>query len=108
MPTETPRGPSQLTGSDMFETRIADVATAVSARLDAALEPMAGPIGAAMRHATDGGKRLRAFLVVEGAGLHGVDPAPALDAAAAIEAARPSQNDPVAAATPAQAKAPTM
>ena len=71
---------------DMFETRIADVATAVSARLDAALEPMAGQIGAAMRHATDGGKRLRAFLVVEGAGLHGVDPAPALDAAAAIEA----------------------
>lgn len=86
MPTEMPRGPSQPTVSDMFETRIADVATAVSARLDAALEPMAGQIGAAMRHATDGGKRLRAFLVVEGAGLHGVDPAPALDAAAAIEA----------------------
>ena len=47
MPTETPRGLSQPTGSDMFETRIADVATAVSARLDAALEPMAGQIGAA-------------------------------------------------------------
>ena len=38
------------------------------------------------RHACGGGKRLRAFLVSESAALHGVDPAPALDAAAAIEA----------------------
>jgi farnesyl diphosphate synthase len=70
----------------MFDRRIAEVAAAVSARLDAALAPMPGEIGAAMRHACGGGKRLRAFLVCEGAALHGVDPAPALDAAAAIEA----------------------
>lgn len=70
----------------MFERRIAEVAAAVTARLDAALAPMDGEIGAAMRHACNGGKRLRAFLVSEGAALHGVDPAPALDAAAAIEA----------------------
>ena len=70
----------------MFERRIAEVAAAVTARLDAALAPMAGETGAAMRHACGGGKRLRAFLVSESAALHGVDPAPALDAAAAIEA----------------------
>ncbi|WP_375174229.1 polyprenyl synthetase family protein [Pseudooceanicola sp.] len=70
----------------MFERRIAEVAAAVTARLDAAMAPMQGEIGAAMRHACSGGKRLRAFLVSESAALHGVDPAPALDAAAAIEA----------------------
>ena len=70
----------------MFEKRIAEVAVAVTARLDAALAPIEGEIGAAMRHASSGGKRLRAFLVSESAVLHGVDPVPALDAAAAIEA----------------------
>ena len=70
----------------MFERRIAEVAAAVTARLDAALAPMEGETGAAMRHACHGGKRLRAFLVSESAALHGVEPSPALDAAAAIEA----------------------
>ncbi|WP_136636811.1 polyprenyl synthetase family protein [Pseudooceanicola onchidii] len=70
----------------MFERRIAEVAADVTARLDAALAPMDGRIGDAMRHASSGGKRLRAFLVCEGAALHGVDPSAALDAAAAIEA----------------------
>ncbi|MBR9764222.1 MAG: polyprenyl synthetase family protein, partial [Rhodobacteraceae bacterium] len=45
-----------------------------------------GELGAAMRYACSGGKRLRAFLVLESARLHGVAEAPALDAAAAIEA----------------------
>ena len=39
-----------------------------------------------MRYACGGGKRLRAFLVLESARLHGVARSPALDAAAAIEA----------------------
>ncbi len=38
-----------------------------------------------MRYTCLGGKRLRAFLVVEGASLHGVDPAHAIWPAAAIE-----------------------
>lgn len=70
----------------MFDRRIAEVAVVVSARLETALAPYPGDIGAAMRHASQGGKRLRAFLVCEGAALHGVEPAPAMDAAAAIEA----------------------
>lgn len=70
----------------MFERRIAEVAGAVSARLDHALAEVPGEIGAAMRHATSGGKRLRAFLVCESAVLHGVAPDPARDAATAIEA----------------------
>lgn len=70
----------------MFERRIAEVAAAVTARLEAELAPMQGTTGEAMRHACEGGKRLRAFLVSESAALHEVDPAPALDAAAAIEA----------------------
>ncbi|MEC7299881.1 MAG: polyprenyl synthetase family protein, partial [Pseudomonadota bacterium] len=70
----------------MFDTRIAEVAQGVTARLEAALAAYPGQIGAAMAHATGGGKRLRAFLVCEGAALHDVDPVAALDAAAAIEA----------------------
>ncbi|EAQ03892.1 farnesyl diphosphate synthase [Pseudooceanicola batsensis HTCC2597] len=70
----------------MFDRRIAEVAATVSGRLDLALRDMPGEVGEAMRHATSGGKRLRAFLVCEGAALHGVAPGPALDAAAAIEA----------------------
>ncbi|MGI3169602.1 polyprenyl synthetase family protein [Pseudooceanicola sp. C21-150M6] len=70
----------------MFTLKIAQVAAAVTARLDAALAEMPGEVGAAMRHASSGGKRLRAFLVHESAALYGVAPGPALDAAAAIEA----------------------
>lgn len=40
----------------------------------------------AMRHATSGGKRLRGFLVLESARLHGVDPARAIWPATGIEA----------------------
>ena len=67
--------------------------TAVAARIEAALDallPLAdGPerrVSEAMRYATlAGGKRLRPFLVVEGARLFGVEPEGALRAAAAIE-----------------------
>lgn len=44
------------------------------------------PVVEAMRYAVSGGKRLRAFLVLEGARLHGVAVADALWAASAIEA----------------------
>jgi len=66
-----------------FENALKSTAQAVEARLDDLL-PRGGRIAAAMRYgALSGGKRLRAFLVVEGAGLFGASGA--LDAAAAVE-----------------------
>nr|WP_241699723.1 farnesyl diphosphate synthase [Tabrizicola sp. SY72] len=44
------------------------------------------PVIHAMRYALQGGKRLRGFLVLEGARMLGVDPARAIAAAAAVEA----------------------
>ncbi|WP_163848153.1 polyprenyl synthetase family protein [Pseudooceanicola aestuarii] len=70
----------------MFDAALADAVAAVSTRLSQRLAPVEGTLGEAMRYACAGGKRLRAFLVLEGAALHGVDRAPALDVAAAIEA----------------------
>ena len=49
------------------------------------MAPLEGPVAPAMRYACRGGKRLRAFLVMESAALHGVDPARAIWPAAAIE-----------------------
>lgn len=70
-----------------FPVALNDAALAVQARLDAAL---AGhddlPVAAAMRYALQGGKRLRGFLVLESARLHGIAPEAAVSAAAAIEA----------------------
>lgn len=57
----------------------------VQAHLDAVMAPLEGPIADAMRYTCQGGKRLRAFLVMEGARLHAVDPAHAIWPAAAIE-----------------------
>ncbi len=54
--------------------------------LDVALSPFDGPVGDAMRYASAGGKRLRAFLVLETSALFDVPRARALRAAAAIEA----------------------
>ena len=45
-----------------------------------------GDVAQAMRYAVSGGKRVRAILVLEGARLHGVDPARAIWPACAIEA----------------------
>tara|TARA_R110000868_G_scaffold411515_1_gene704970 strand:+ start:38955 stop:39815 length:861 start_codon:yes stop_codon:yes gene_type:complete len=70
----------------VFDAALADSAQAVSAHLEQTLAPYEGELGAAMRYACSGGKRLRAFLVLEGARLHDVPLDPALDAAAAIEA----------------------
>jgi len=66
-----------------FETALKSTAQAVEARLSELL-PEGGRIANAMRYgALSGGKRLRAFLVMESAGLFGA--AGALDAAAAVE-----------------------
>jgi farnesyl diphosphate synthase len=68
-----------------FPKVLAADAAAVQGRLDQALAGYAAvPVVAAMRYAVQGGKRLRGFLVLEGARLHGVPDA--LSAAAAVEA----------------------
>ncbi|MCC5999342.1 MAG: polyprenyl synthetase family protein [Pararhodobacter sp.] len=60
---------------------------AVAARLEIALKGLPeSVVRDAMAHALAGGKGLRGFLVLEGATLHGVARAHALNAAAAIEA----------------------
>ncbi|UWQ22982.1 polyprenyl synthetase family protein [Jannaschia sp. W003] len=57
----------------------------MQAALDDLLGGFEGPVGEAMRYASQGGKRLRAFLVLETAALHDVPRSRALRAAAAIE-----------------------
>lgn len=69
----------------MFETRLKGAQAAVQGALDRALAGRADvPVVHAMRYALQGGKRLRAFLVLESAALHGISDA--LSAAAAVEA----------------------
>ncbi len=70
-----------------MQDRLARVRTEVQAELDraiAALPP--GDLRDAMAYAVRGGKRLRAFLVMESARLHGVSDDAALPVAAAVEA----------------------
>ena len=69
----------------MFRARLDDVAAQVQAHLDDVMAPLEGPVAPAMRYTCQGGKRLRAFLVMDGARLHGVPPAQAIWPAAAIE-----------------------
>ncbi|MGP9789763.1 polyprenyl synthetase family protein [Roseinatronobacter sp. NSM] len=70
-----------------FAVRLADAASMTEARLQAeiAAQP-ASTIRDAMAYAAQGGKKLRAFLVLESAALHGVGADMAVQAAAAIEA----------------------
>lgn len=71
----------------MFSGLLADAAGRIGARLERALGDRANqPVIEAMRYALAGGKRLRGFLVLEGARLHDVPPEAALEAAAAVEA----------------------
>jgi len=70
----------------MFATALRDAQDRVQIALDRAMQGLDGPIAEAMRYTCQGGKRLRAFLVMESARLHNVDPAVADQAAAAIEA----------------------
>lgn len=71
----------------MFTDRLEAAAQAVQAQFDAVLRPLEDvPVVQGMRYATNGGKRLRGFLVLEGARLHGVAGQEAIWAACAIEA----------------------
>ena len=70
-----------------FSDLLQSDAARVQARLDAALAGLDEvPVVQAMRYAVQGGKRLRAFLVLESARLHDVAPEAAVSAAAAVEA----------------------
>jgi farnesyl diphosphate synthase len=70
-----------------FPERLASDAALVEARLLAALSGKADqPVTHAMRYAVRGGKRLRGFLVLEGARMLGVAEAQSVSAAAAVEA----------------------
>ena len=71
----------------MLDERRAATTAQVEAYLARALEPFgAAPVVEAMRYALQGGKKLRALLVMESAALHGVAEADALWPASAIEA----------------------
>jgi farnesyl diphosphate synthase len=69
-----------------FHAVLSQAATRAEAALDGFLPSDETALGAAMRHAAlSGGKRLRAFLAMEGAAMFRVPPAHALRAAAAAE-----------------------
>lgn len=70
-----------------FSAQLALDATAIQARLDAAMAGFSNePVVEAMRYAVQGGKRLRGFLVLEAARMLGVPEDRAMSAAAAVEA----------------------
>ncbi|MFW5654478.1 MAG: polyprenyl synthetase family protein [Roseicyclus sp.] len=70
----------------MFTERLTAAQTGIDAFLDDRLARLGdGPIPEAMRYATEGGKRLRGFLVLETAALFDVPRAQAMPSAAAVE-----------------------
>ena len=69
-----------------FPARLAADAVLIQSRLDAAMAAFADqPVIHAMRYTSQGGKRLRGFLVLESARMFGVAPETAIHAAAAVE-----------------------
>ncbi|MFV2034255.1 MAG: polyprenyl synthetase family protein [Halocynthiibacter sp.] len=71
----------------MFEIALEEAAGLIQGCLDELLAPYGDdPVAEAMRYASAGGKRLRGFLVLESARLHGVAPTQAVYGAAAVEA----------------------
>lgn len=71
----------------MFRSRLAESARQTNAHLKSVLNDFRpAPVVQAMMYACEGGKGLRAFLVLESCRLHGVDPVRAIWPAAAIEA----------------------
>ena len=67
----------------MLQTRMEEVKAQVEAALDAAMNDLPlGELTDAMRYACLGGKKLRAFLVMESARLHGVPDSAALTSSA--------------------------
>ena len=71
-----------MTFADALKAR----AAAIEAHLTVAAGEPPSPLSEAMRYAASGGKRLRGFLVMESAALHGVPDTSSVHAAAAIEA----------------------
>lgn len=70
----------------MFQSRLQEVAQAVQTHLDEVLAPMQNvPVVEAARYTLQGGKRLRAFLVMETARLHDIPDTAAIWPASAIE-----------------------
>lgn len=70
----------------MLQDRLAAAQDRIAAHLQARMAPLPDqPVVQAMRYAVAGGKRLRGFLVLETAALHGIAPEAAIDAAAAVE-----------------------
>ncbi|MCT4333712.1 polyprenyl synthetase family protein [Paracoccus sp. YLB-12] len=70
-----------------MQTRMDEVKAQVQGALDSAIALLpSGELADAMAYATVGGKRIRAFLVMESARLHGVSDDAALPVAAAVEA----------------------
>lgn len=71
----------------MFQTHLNEAAQKIQAQFDTVLDRLEpGTISHAMAYATQGGKRLRGFLVLESARLHGIGPDRAIWPATAIEA----------------------
>lgn len=71
----------------MFRDALDGCAERIQAQFDMVLSTYDQvPIVLAMRHATQGGKRLRGFMVIEGAKLHGIDANAAIWPATGIEA----------------------
>src|SRR6056297_3896107 len=68
-----------------FQDRLKSVAAEVDATLETYFTAQSEPLEDAMRYAVLGGKKLRAFLVIESCTLHGIKHEDALKAAAAIE-----------------------
>ena len=70
----------------MFPEKLSRTADQVQSYLDQSISCLPdGPLRDAMAYASNGGKRLRAFLVIESAELHGINSADAMPVAAAIE-----------------------
>lgn len=70
-----------------FEAGLSEAAERIEAGFDARLATLpAGAVTEAMAYAVRGGKRLRGYLVLESARIHGIAPERALNAALAIEA----------------------
>ena len=83
----TASDPSRTVVGPGFAARLAEAARQTDAALRDALAGRADvPVVHAMRYALTGGKRLRAFLVLEGARLHGAAAEAARPVAAAVEA----------------------
>jgi farnesyl diphosphate synthase len=66
---------------------LSDAATAIQTQFDTVLRAYGDlPVARAMAHATQGGKRLRGFMVIESARLHDIDSSAAIWPATGIEA----------------------